>query len=170
MSGWDGRYASGSRALVSVSRLLAQWSRSARADVRPFPCSRAHMPLTPEQQARVEIDGQLTEAGWVVQDYGAINIHAADGVAVREFPLKWTEDGQPKGGFVDYLLYAHGQVIGVVEPKPASILNPTSHSRNFRHIIPSWQVGFMPVAFRRIRATVSDLGGWRAGAAKRLTG
>ena len=50
------------------------------------------MPLTPEQQARVEIDRQLTEAGWVVQDYGAINIHAADGVAVREFPLKWMED------------------------------------------------------------------------------
>jgi type I restriction enzyme, R subunit len=73
----------------------------------------------PEALARQDIDGQLLAAGWVVQDYKSMNIHAADGVAVREFPLKWDEGGEKKRGFADYLLYAKGQVIGVVEAKPA---------------------------------------------------
>ena len=39
-----------------------------------------------------------------------MNISAGPGVAVREFPLKT--------GFADYLLYANGKAIGVVEAKP----------------------------------------------------
>ncbi len=66
--------------------------------------------MTPEQKARVEIDRQLEAAGWTVQDHKAMNLGAAPGVAVREFPLDT--------GPVDYLLYAGGKVIGVVEAKP----------------------------------------------------
>jgi len=44
--------------------------------------------VTPEQQARKEIDGLLAQAGWHVCDYKAANIHAARGVSIREFPLK----------------------------------------------------------------------------------
>jgi type I restriction enzyme R subunit len=65
---------------------------------------------TPEELARQEIDRQLDAAGWQVQDFKAMNIHAAAGVAIREFELKV--------GTVDYLLYAGGQAIGVVEAKP----------------------------------------------------
>jgi hypothetical protein len=55
---------------------------------------------SPEALARIEIDAQLKQAGWVVQDFASINIREAAGVAVREFILK-------KGhGWVDYLLYA----------------------------------------------------------------
>ena len=43
---------------------------------------------TPEALARIEIDRQLGTAGWDVQDYSAMNLHAGRGVAVREFPLK----------------------------------------------------------------------------------
>ena len=43
--------------------------------------------LAPEAQARVRIDAMLTAAGWAVQDYGAVNLAAARGVAVREFVL-----------------------------------------------------------------------------------
>jgi len=43
--------------------------------------------MTPEQKARKQIDQQLQQAGWIVQDYRQINITAALGVAVREFPL-----------------------------------------------------------------------------------
>jgi len=68
------------------------------------------LPLTPEQQARVEIDKQLLACGWLVQDHKAMNIMAGPGVAVREFPLK--------SGFADYLLYVEGKVIGIVEAKP----------------------------------------------------
>ena len=57
------------------------------------------MPLTPEQQARVEIDRLLVEACWHVCDVAEANIHAARGVAIREFPLA---DGH---GYADYLFY-----------------------------------------------------------------
>jgi type I restriction enzyme R subunit len=67
--------------------------------------------MTPEVLARQAIDKQLEACGWVVQDRKAINIYAALGVAVREFALKHGE--------ADYLLYADGKVIGVVEAKPA---------------------------------------------------
>jgi hypothetical protein len=51
----------------------------------------------PEQQARGNIDRLLEAAGWHVCDASAANIHAARGVAIREFPL-------PGYGFADYLL------------------------------------------------------------------
>ena len=68
------------------------------------------MPLTPEQQARVLIDQHLRDAGWIVQDPNAINLGEGNGIAVREFPLKT--------GYADYMLYADGKAIGVVEAKP----------------------------------------------------
>ncbi len=68
--------------------------------------------VKPEDLAREEIDRQLTQCGWLVQDQAAMNIMAGPGVAVREFILK-------KGhGRADYLLYVDGKVIGVIEAKP----------------------------------------------------
>jgi len=66
--------------------------------------------MKPEDLARQEIDRQLEQCGWVVQDHKAMNIMAGLGVAVREFPLKT--------GAADYLLYVSGKVIGLVEAKP----------------------------------------------------
>ncbi len=63
----------------------------------------------PEARAREQIDRQLTDAGWIVQDRAAANLSAGPGVAVREFPLK--------GGPVDYLLYLDGAAAGAVEAK-----------------------------------------------------
>ena len=68
--------------------------------------------MTPEEQARVNIDRLLEQAGWSVQDAGSINLYAAIGVAVREFPLK---SGH---GTADYLLYVNQKAAGVVEAKP----------------------------------------------------
>ena len=68
--------------------------------------------MTPEEQARVNIDNLLEQAGWVVQDAAAVNLHASSGVAVREFPLK---SGH---GTADYLLYVNQKAAGVVEAKP----------------------------------------------------
>jgi type I restriction enzyme R subunit len=67
------------------------------------------LPAKPESRAREEIDRQLSEAGWIVQDRAAANLSAGPGVAVREFPLK--------GGPVDYLLYLDGAAAGAVEAK-----------------------------------------------------
>lgn len=44
------------------------------------------MSLTPEQNARKEIDRRLEQAGWVVQDYTKIDFKAGRSIAVREYP------------------------------------------------------------------------------------
>ena len=69
--------------------------------------------MTPEQKARVQIDTLLEQAGWAVQDVGAVNLYASRGVAVREFGLK---SGH---GTADYLLYVDQKAAGVVEAKAA---------------------------------------------------
>ncbi len=68
------------------------------------------MTPAPEAEARQQIDALLVAAGWQVQDAKSTNIHAARGVAIREFPL-------PGHGFADYLLYVDGKAAGVIEAK-----------------------------------------------------
>ncbi len=43
--------------------------------------------MTPEAEARQQIDAQLAAAGWIVQDYKAVNLSAGRGIALREVPL-----------------------------------------------------------------------------------
>jgi len=66
--------------------------------------------MTPEELARQDMDRQLAQCGWRVQSRNEMNISAAPGVAVREFPMLTGE--------ADYLLYVGGKAIGVVEAKP----------------------------------------------------
>jgi hypothetical protein len=66
--------------------------------------------MTPEQESRQDIDRQLVQTGWIVQDYRDMNISAGPGVAVREFPLAT--------GKADYLLYVYAKALGGVEAKP----------------------------------------------------
>jgi len=65
--------------------------------------------MTPEQHARQQIDAMLIAAGWVIQDYKALNLAAGRGVAVREVPLKT--------GPCDYLLLVDRKPAGVIEGK-----------------------------------------------------
>jgi len=65
--------------------------------------------LPPEQYARQNIDKMLEDAGWVIQDLKRMNLGAALGVAVREFPVK--------GGFADYILFVNRKAVGVIEAK-----------------------------------------------------
>jgi len=74
---------------------------------------------TPEARSRIEIDSLLTAAGWHVCDYRQANLHAARGVAIREFPL---EAGH---GDADYLFYTDGDAAGVV---PGNKHGPTPTS------------------------------------------
>ncbi|MEM7795322.1 MAG: type I restriction-modification enzyme R subunit C-terminal domain-containing protein [Cyanobacteria bacterium P01_C01_bin.118] len=66
--------------------------------------------MQPEQKARQTIDALLIAAGWQVQDYLSLNLGAAVGVAVREYPLA-------TGGFADYLLFVKRKAVGVIEAK-----------------------------------------------------
>ena len=65
--------------------------------------------LPPEQRARQNIDTMLTNAGWIVQDYRALNPSAGRGIAVREVPL---EEGR-----CDYLLLVDRKPVGIIEAK-----------------------------------------------------
>jgi type I restriction enzyme R subunit len=67
--------------------------------------------LTPEAKARIEIDRQLVDAGWAVQDARAVNLAAAQGVAVREFVMRAPH------GRADYLLFLDGAAVGAIEAK-----------------------------------------------------
>jgi len=66
--------------------------------------------VEPEEQARQKIDEMLRETGWVIQDYSQLNLGAAKGIAVREFPI-----GKDA---VDYALFIDRIPVGVVEAKP----------------------------------------------------
>ena len=66
--------------------------------------------MKPEESARQNIDKLLKAAGWEIQDLKDLNLSAAQGVAIREFPLKT--------GTADYLLFVDKKVVGVVEAKP----------------------------------------------------
>ena len=64
---------------------------------------------TPEQSARIQIDAQLSAAGWAIQDLASLNLHASRGVAIREM--------QSHGGPADYILFVDGKALGIVEAK-----------------------------------------------------
>ncbi len=65
--------------------------------------------MTPEMKARQLIDQKLEQAGWVIQDMKQLNLGAATGVAVREYP---TDTGP-----ADYVLFVNRQAVGVIEAK-----------------------------------------------------
>src|SRR5262245_32288939 len=70
------------------------------------------MSETPEQKARREIDADLMQAGWIVQNRDEMNLAAGRGVAVREFRLT------PGHGHADYLLFVDEKAVGALEAKP----------------------------------------------------
>lgn len=65
--------------------------------------------MTPEAKARQHIDQKLALAGWTVQDMQQLNLGAALGVVVREYP---TDTGP-----ADYVLFVNRQAVGIIEAK-----------------------------------------------------
>ena len=65
--------------------------------------------VDPEEKAREHIDQLLAKAGWCLLDRDQLDLGAALGVAVREFPLA--------SGFADYLLFVDRQAAGAIEAK-----------------------------------------------------
>ncbi len=65
--------------------------------------------MSPETKARQQIDRKLEQAGWIIQDMKQLNLGAALGVAVREYP---TDTGP-----ADYVLFVNRQALGVIEAK-----------------------------------------------------
>ncbi len=69
--------------------------------------------MKPEEQARQQVDAALCAAGWAVQDAAAVDLHAARGVAVREFRMRHGH------GAADHLLFVDRQALGAIEAKKA---------------------------------------------------
>ncbi|QLH09465.1 type I restriction endonuclease subunit R [Candidatus Nitrosotenuis sp. DW1] len=67
--------------------------------------------MEPEAQARKKIDQMLSKSGWIIQDYGDLNLGTGKGIAVREYPL-----GKDNA---DYALFIDRNPVGVVEAKRA---------------------------------------------------
>jgi type I restriction enzyme R subunit len=94
---------------------------------------------TSEATARKTIDALLEAAGWCVQDANAVNLHAARGVAIREFPLK---SGH---GFADYLLFVDQKAVGVVEAKAVGTpltgveVQSAKYSLGLPEHLPAWR-------------------------------
>jgi len=81
--------------------------------------------LTREQQARQNIDKQLSQAGWLVQDLKDFNPSAGLGIAVREYP---TESGS-----ADYILFVDRKPIGVIEAKKVGHTLSQVHDQTTRY-------------------------------------
>jgi len=86
--------------------------------------------MNPEELARRDIDRKLAQCGWHVQNRNEMNISAAEGVAVREFPMLTGE--------ADYLLYVKGKAIGVIEAKPKghSLIGVETQSAKYTGALP----------------------------------
>jgi type I restriction enzyme R subunit len=103
--------------------------------------------MTPEQQARESIDELLAAAGWHICDVDRANIHAARGVAIREFPLARGH------GCADYLLYVDGRAAGVVEAKKEGVTLTGVETQSGKYVeglpegLPAWHTP-LPFAYQ----------------------
>jgi type I restriction enzyme R subunit len=97
--------------------------------------------MTPETKARQHIDQKLALAGWQVQDFKQINLGAALGVAVREYP---TDTGP-----ADYVLFVNRKAVGVIEAKPdATILTfVEGQTERYANSALKWRVDTTPLPF-----------------------
>lgn len=95
--------------------------------------------MSPEARARQRIDELLGAAGWHVCDYKTADLHAARGVAIREFELAAGH------GTADYLLYVDGKAAGVVEAKKAGATLTGVETQSARYAtglpaaLPAWR-------------------------------
>lgn len=65
--------------------------------------------MKPEEKARLKIDEQLKEVGYIIQDKDELNLYAGKGVVVREYP---TDSGP-----VDYAIFINRKPVGIIEAK-----------------------------------------------------
>ena len=69
--------------------------------------------MAKEVTTRLQIDQKLEQAGWIIQDMKQLNLGAAVGVAVREYPTNT--------GPADYVLFVNREAVGVIEAKRDSV-------------------------------------------------
>ncbi|WP_292981811.1 type I restriction endonuclease subunit R [Nitrosomonas sp.] len=99
--------------------------------------------MTPETRARQQIDLKLEQAGWIIQDMKQLNLGAAVGVAVREYP---TDTGP-----ADYVLFVNRNAVGVIEAKKDSagenITTIESQTERYANANLKWRKDNTPLRF-----------------------
>lgn len=95
--------------------------------------------MSPETKARLIIDAKLSAAGWRVQDLKQINLGAAVGVAVREYP---TDTGP-----ADYVLFVHREPVGLIEAKADEVILTFVEYQTERYAKSLWRVQAAPLPF-----------------------
>ena len=99
--------------------------------------------MTPEAKARQQIDQKLEQAGWVIQDMKQLNLGAAVGVAVREYP---TDTGP-----ADYVLFVNRKAVGVIEAKKDSagenLTVTESQTQRYANASLKWRKDNAPLRF-----------------------
>lgn len=99
--------------------------------------------MTPEQKARQRIDQKLEQAGWVVQDVKSIDLSAALGIAIREYP---TDTGP-----ADYVLFINRQPCGVIEAKKdeagATLTVVEEQTQRYANATLKWRKDQTPLRF-----------------------
>ncbi len=99
--------------------------------------------MTPEARARQLIDQKLEQAGWVVQDMKQLNLGAARGVAVREYP---TDTGP-----ADYVLFVDRNAVGVIEAKRdeagESLTTAEAQTTRYANATLKWRKDSAPLPF-----------------------
>jgi type I restriction enzyme R subunit len=81
--------------------------------------------IEPEKLARENIDKQLIQTGWVIQDYKKVDLSSSLGVAVREYP---TDTGES-----DYMLFVESKPVGVIEAKKEGAILNSVHDQSVRY-------------------------------------
>ena len=99
--------------------------------------------MTPEAKARQVIDEKLAQAGWLVQDRKQLNLGAALGVAVREYP---TDTGP-----ADYVLFVNREAVGVIEAKRdeagENITLAENQTQRYANATLKWRMQTTPLPF-----------------------
>jgi type I restriction enzyme R subunit len=99
--------------------------------------------MTPEIKARQQIDQKLEQAGWIVKDMKQLNLGAAQGIAVREYP---TDTGP-----ADYVLFVNRQAVGVIEAKrdeaAENITTVENQTARYAHAKLKWRTDNTPLPF-----------------------
>lgn len=99
--------------------------------------------MLPEEKARIIIDEQLKNSGWIIQDMKELNLSSGRGVAVREFPTST--------GPVDYALFVDGSPVGVAEAKKEEkgedITTVETQSARYANSTFKWMTGDYTIRF-----------------------
>jgi len=100
--------------------------------------------MSPEGNARQQIDQDLEKAGWIIQNKNKINLSAGLGVAIREY--------QTDSGPADYILFVNKKPVGVIEAKrPEEGVRLTVHENQTTKYAEShlkWFINQKPLRFR----------------------